>query len=71
MALPWTEDLATGEYIIDNHHKNIFKVANDMEEAINEGKGDASIGMTLQFLECHVVKHFHTEEDFMKKYNYN
>ena len=70
MAFQWTEDLATGDGVIDNHHKKIFQVANDMQAAINTGKGEASVGSILHFLEYYVVEHFRTEEDFMKKYNY-
>jgi len=70
MTLQWTEDLATGERIIDNHHKNIFKVANELQTAINEGKGEDAVGKIIQFLEYYVVEHFRAEEDFMTKYKY-
>ena len=70
MTLQWSEDLATGECVIDNHHKNIFRVANDLQVAINEGKGEEFVGKILQFLEYYVTEHFRAEEDFMSKYNY-
>lgn len=70
MTLQWSEDLATGECVIDNHHKNIFRVANDLQVAINEGKGEEFAGKILQFLEYYVTEHFRAEEDFMSKYNY-
>ena len=70
MTLQWSEDLATGECVIDNHHKNIFKVANDLQMAINEGKGEEFTGKILKFLEYYVTEHFRAEEDFMSKYNY-
>lgn len=70
MAFQWSEDLSTGAYIIDNHHKGIFKAVNSLLSAIEEGKGADEIGKVIEFLGYYVVEHFRAEERLMRKYNY-
>ncbi len=70
MAIEWTEDLAVGSREIDDQHKELFKMINQMLEACNQGKGKEVLNELLGFLEKYVVTHFDTEENLMKRYNY-
>lgn len=70
MAIEWTEDLTVGSQEIDDQHKELFKMINQMLEACNQGKGKGVLTELLGFLEKYVVTHFGTEEKLMQKYNY-
>ena len=39
MAFKWTDDLATGNAIIDGEHQKLIKAADDLVEACSQGKG--------------------------------
>lgn len=66
MAIEWTADLATGSVEIDSQHKEIFRRINDMLEACRRAEGKEKVPGLLAFLEDYVIKHFGTEERFMK-----
>lgn len=70
MAIEWTEDLAVGSKEIDDQHKELFRMINQMLEACNQGKGKEVLEEILGFLEKYVVTHFGTEERLMQQYNY-
>lgn len=70
MAIEWTEDLAVGSLEIDNQHKELFKMINQMLEACTQGKGKDTLNEIIGFLERYVVTHFSTEENLMKQYDY-
>lgn len=70
MAIEWTEDLAVGSKEIDDQHKELFRMINQMLEACNQGKGKEVLEEILGFLEKYVVIHFGTEERLMQQYNY-
>jgi len=68
--MQWTSNLAVGVEEIDRQHKELFKRANDLVEAMNQGKGREKVGKTLKFLEDYVVSHFGNEERYMKRFRY-
>lgn len=70
MAIEWTQDLAVGSLEIDNQHKELFKMINQMLEACNQGKGKEVLDELIGFLEKYVVTHFGTEERLMREFNY-
>ena len=70
MAIQWTEDLAVGVREIDEQHKELFRMINQMLEACNQGKGKSVLTELLGFLENYVVDHFGTEEKLMQQYDY-
>lgn len=70
MAIEWSEDLAVGFQEIDNQHKELFRMINQMLEACNQEKGKEVLNEMIKFLENYVVTHFGTEENLMRLYNY-
>ena len=70
MAIEWTEDLAVGAKEIDDQHKELFAMINQMLDACNQGKGKQVLNKILGFLENYVVNHFGTEERLMRQYDY-
>jgi hemerythrin len=61
----WTPDLATGSDQIDGQHKQLFKAANALAEAMWDGKGQDEVSKTIDFLAEYTVFHFGDEERIM------
>ena len=63
MLAEWWEDLATGNQMIDNQHKELFRRINLLLAACEEQQGKNEVGHLLQFLKQYVKTHFHDEEN--------
>ena len=70
MALTWTDELAVGVEAIDNQHKSIFAMANNLFDAMEEGRGKEEVGETIVFLRNYITEHFRDEEELMINHNY-
>lgn len=70
MSIEWTNDLKTGDPVIDSEHKRLLKAANDLVEACNKGKGREEIARATDFLSSYTNTHFAHEEELMKKHAY-
>jgi len=70
MAIEWREDLATGNGLIDDQHKELFKRFNNLLTACNQGKGKEEVNNLLLFLGDYVRSHFATEEELQIKHSY-
>ena len=68
--IQWSENLRVNIEEIDNQHKNIFKVINNLHNKLKIGEGITVIKPTLNSLIEYVINHFSTEEKWMKKYNF-
>ena len=67
----WRDDLATGNPVIDDQHKEIFRRAGILLDKIKAGKvAEAEIKETVAFLSDYVVEHFGSEEVLQKVYGY-
>ena len=67
----WSEDLATGNPVIDDQHKEIFRRAGALLDKIKAGgDSDDEIKTTVEFLSDYVVEHFGSEEMLQKVYEY-
>ena len=66
--MKWCDDYATGIEHIDNQHKTIFKMAEDFQAALDEGRGDRVYGNLLQSLDHYVRTHFTFEERCMDEH---
>lgn len=64
MALRYelTDDLLTGNSLIDSEHRQLFAAINELMEACSQGTGRDKIMSTAQFLTSYVNKHFGDEE---------
>ncbi|MDR2569576.1 MAG: bacteriohemerythrin [Oscillospiraceae bacterium] len=70
MAYVWTEELATGNLMIDSQHKQLVKMVNDLMEACKGGQGRAKLSPIMQFLIDYTVKHFADEEKLQQQHGY-
>lgn len=69
--LIWSKELELKIEIIDNQHKDIFEVINNLIIAFDENNEQEKAYEALGFIEDYVKKHFQTEEFYLKKYEYN
>lgn len=65
-----TQDLLTGNNLIDSEHRQLFAAVNDLLDACSQGKGRDQIQKTVTFLSNYVVKHFGDEEKLQTQSNY-
>ena len=65
-----TDQLKTGNAMIDSQHKQLIDAINDLLEACYSGKGRAQLAKTTQFLLDYTKKHFGDEEALQRKFNY-
>jgi methyl-accepting chemotaxis protein len=68
--IQWTEAFSVGNRKIDEQHKRLVKLVNDMYEAMRQGKANAAITPILDELVQYTVRHFADEESMLKLYKY-
>jgi hemerythrin len=66
----WTPDLSTGSDRIDDQHKELFRAANRLAEAMWDGKGKEEVEQTIDFLAQYTTYHFSDEETIMLQSGY-
>jgi len=66
----WDLSYETGVEIIDNQHKRLFEIINDLDEAIEAGKGREIYAALFEELANYFTEHFGTEEKLMEKHEY-
>jgi len=66
----WNEQLSVGIDEIDNQHKQLLKIINELSESIDGPKSEALIGLTLMKLANFAKYHFATEEKYFLQYGY-
>lgn len=66
----WSDDLRVGVDEIDNQHRYLIEIINDLFSAMQEGKGKDAMGAVLDQLIDYTAFHFKTEERLMKTYRY-
>ena len=70
MTFTWTDDLATGNALIDSEHKELIRMISELMDACSKGKGRDQIMKSVSFLEQYTLKHFADEENLQRKSNY-
>lgn len=70
MTYELTQDLLTGNALIDSEHRQLFAAVNNLMTACSQGKGRDQIQQTVTFLNNYVLKHFQDEERLQTQSNY-
>lgn len=70
MAYSITDDLKTGNALIDQQHKELFDAINALLDACAQGKGRDSLKKTTSFLYEYTSKHFADEEKLQQASQY-
>lgn len=68
--MTWGPSLAVGVKEIDDQHQVLVKLANELNDAMRDGKGKEALGKILTELVSYTRKHFATEERLMDQYKY-
>ena len=63
----WTERYAVQVTDFDRQHRNLFRMVNELHQALGAGKGKAVVGNILQRLIEYTATHFAAEESVMEK----
>jgi methyl-accepting chemotaxis protein len=66
----WSPEYAVGVPEIDDQHQRLFKMINDLNEAMALGRGKDVLDRILAGLVDYTARHFQTEEYYMEKANY-
>ena len=66
----WSDEYAVGVAEIDEQHQRLFKMINDLNEAMALGQGKQVLDRILSGMVDYVGRHFQTEEYYMEKANY-
>lgn len=64
----WTDRYSVGVRVIDDQHKRLIGIINELHRAMAEGRGQAVIANTYAELCDYAVYHFNTEKDLMNRY---
>lgn len=70
MKYELTQELLTGNALIDSEHRQLFAAVNNLMDACAQGRGRAQIQQTVTFLNDYVVKHFGDEERLQVQSSY-
>ena len=67
MKVEWVDALSTGNRAIDNQHKYLIDIINDLADAIESGHTAQSMKKIVNLLQYYTEWHFCREEDCMNK----
>jgi hemerythrin len=68
--LEWEEKYSVGVEELDNQHKHMFAVINELLDSINSGTTEEHLGNVIESLIKYKIFHFETEEKYFKEFNY-
>jgi methyl-accepting chemotaxis protein/hemerythrin len=69
-ALEWDASFATGVATFDNEHKTLFRMVNDLHDAMQQKRSREAIGRILDGLAEYTVNHFAGEERAFSRTGY-
>lgn len=67
---PWSDDYLVHVRIIDNDHRDLVEIVNNLHDSIKSGGSRAEIGRVISNLATYVSEHFAREEALMAEYDY-
>jgi methyl-accepting chemotaxis protein len=68
--IQWTPSYSVNIKLIDEQHKQLMKLINDMHKAMQGKKSKETVGRILNELLDYTAKHFKVEEDWFQQYQY-
>jgi hemerythrin-like metal-binding protein len=68
--MEWNESLSVGFDRIDTEHKELFKMIQELVDAVNQHTCKYKIDDVIRFLEDYANNHFAMEENYMKEFDY-
>jgi len=67
----WEEKYSVGIQSIDNQHKELFKLLNNLLNAMKQGQASNVTTQIVLELEKYAIIHFQKEEYFFQRFNYS
>ncbi len=68
--IPWDEKLSVGIDVIDEHHRYLFDLINDLYEVVVRKRGVREVTRLIKALDAYAKIHFRAEEQMMNHYGY-
>lgn len=68
--MEWKSDYSVGDFDIDQQHQKLFKMVNQLNEAMQVGQGRTVLERLLTDLLIYTEKHFEAEERLMERAEY-
>jgi hemerythrin len=68
--MTWNEKMSLGVVGIDNQHKKLVGLVNELYDAIQAGKANSVLGRVLDDLVAYTESHFRREEEFFSNSGY-
>jgi hemerythrin len=69
--MEWSDDLSVKIPTIDEQHKKLIALLNELHDAMKAKQGKQALGTILTELSNYAVYHFQFEEMYMKKFSYS
>lgn len=66
----WNESYSVGVRELDEQHKALIRMINEMHYAMNNDKGQEAISTIVDQMFAYMETHFSTEEGYMQQHNY-
>lgn len=67
----WDPDLSVGIDVIDEHHRYLFDLTNELFEVVSKKRGAREVARVLKALEQYTDVHFRAEERMMEHHGYS
>lgn len=68
--MDWNDSLSVGVVEIDNQHKKLIGMLNDLSVAMKARKGNEVLGKIISDLVTYTKTHFTVEENYFAKFGY-
>lgn len=68
--IQWDNHLSVQVGELDDQHKRLIKMINDLQDAMRAGKGKDVVGKILNELVRYTLDHFSTEEKYFDRFDY-
>ncbi len=69
--ISWDDSLQVGIDVIDEHHRYLFDLVNDLIEVVAEKRGVRELGRVMKALGQYATIHFQAEEGMMRQHGYH
>lgn len=69
-GIEWNERYSVGIQSIDDQHKEIFRLLDQLLQALKLGKAPQMLLRTITELEVYATSHFYKEEFFFREFNF-
>lgn len=67
----WDDDLSVGIDIIDEHHRYLFDLINDLHDVVSGKRGAREVARLVKSLDAYAKVHFRAEEQMMKHHGFD